>query len=100
MTRHGNDMLHLHYSDGVYAFSIFQSVEKIPPPFLRMARERQLPPGGNVNFHHKGRTVLFKHIPPLNVIMVGNCRSSLLESVLDSLQSEHVQLNDSLHKKD
>jgi hypothetical protein len=100
MTRHGNDMIHLHYSDGVYAFSLFQSVEKIPPPFLRMMKERELRSGGDVNLRHKGRTVLFKHIPPLNIIMVGNCQSSLLESVLNSLKPEHIRLNGSLRIND
>lgn len=80
------EVLHLHYSDGVYAFSIFQSEGVVPPPFGDLLRQKHPEPNEIVDFSQDDRTVLFKLIPPLNLVVVGNCQESLLRSVLESLK--------------
>ena len=83
------EILHLHYSDGVYAFSIFQSVgEMPPPPFGREMDIRQLKPGEIRMLNHEGRTVLLKHLAPVNYLLVGNCPETIVRPIFEELHHD------------
>ena len=83
------EVLHLHYSDGVYAFSIFQGVgELLPPPFGREMDVRHLKPGEIRMLNHEGRTVLLKHLAPVNYVLVGNCPETIVRPIFEALRHD------------
>lgn len=82
----GSEVLHLHYSDGIYAFSIFQSEGVVPPPFGNLLHDKHPKPNEIIDFSRGDRTVLYKYAPPINLVLVGNCQESLLRSILEGLK--------------
>ncbi len=83
------ELLHIHYSDGVYAFSIFQSAGELPlPPLGSELDGRNLKSGEIRVLHREGRTVLLKRVPPVNFVLIGNCPETIVMPVIEKLGRE------------
>jgi len=81
--RSDRTIAHLNYSDGIFSFSVFQSEGRPPDVILRMFGVKKIPPV-RLFTERRGNTIIYyKQIPPLNITVVGNCDSSLLNQIID-----------------